>query len=107
MDSQITSSLVMQQELDTIMGTTTRIPRLMNADGFPEWKFRFQQYVKMKEPRLWRIIEQGPIKITYTLPDGVTIIEKPVTMYDDDYAIAEQNDKALATICMALSPDIA
>lgn len=34
MDSQINTN-----DLDNLMGTQTRIPRLLFADGFPEWKF--------------------------------------------------------------------
>ena len=26
------------QELDSIIGTITRVPRLLNAGDFPEWK---------------------------------------------------------------------
>ena len=59
----------MQYDLDSVMGTTTRVPRLMFANGFPEWKFRFIQYVKMKDIKMWRSLIKGPVKITYVLED--------------------------------------
>ena len=46
MDSQIQSHF---HEVDTVMGTTTRIPRLMSTDGFSEWKYRIEKYIKMKD----------------------------------------------------------
>ena len=36
-------------KLDSVMGTTMRIPRLLSADGFPEWKYRIEKYIKMKD----------------------------------------------------------
>ena len=49
----------------------------------------------------------GPIKITITAQDG-TIIYKPISTYtDDDFEKVELDDRALPTLSMALSPDIA
>lgn len=99
----------LHQELDSIMGTTTRIPRLLSADGFPEWKFRFEKYVKMKDAKVWRSILRGPVKITVTLTDEAkTVIEKLIENYtDEDFEKVEEDERALATLTMALSPEIA
>lgn len=51
-------------ELDTVIGTTTRIPRLMSTDGFPEWKYRIEKYIKMKDFKAWRSILRDLVRIT-------------------------------------------
>lgn len=91
------------------MGTQTRIPRLLSTDGFPEWKFRFEKYVKMKDMKIWRSIVKGPVKVTTTLDDDEHIvIEKDLSDYtDDDFETIKNDEKALATLSMALSPAIA
>ena len=71
---------LIQYDLDSVIGTTTRFPRLISADGFPEWKFRFIPYVKMKDIKMWRSLINGPVKITYVLDDdkSKTEIENPI-----------------------------
>ena len=97
------------QELDSVMGTMTRIPRLTCVDGFSEWKFRIESYIKMAHPKVWRSMMRGPVKITFTLDDEAqTVVETPVEDYTDaDFEKVEIDDRALATISMALTPDIA
>nr|KAJ0203314.1 hypothetical protein LSAT_V11C500243530 [Lactuca sativa] len=95
-----------RQELDSIMGTTTRIPRLLFAKGFLEWKYRIEKYIKMKHFKIWRNNLRGPVRITNTPEDG-TIIEKEVQDYTDaDFDKIEEQEKALTTLTMALSPVI-
>lgn len=107
MDQYNNHTNTIQADLDSVMGTVTRIPRLLSADGFPEWKFRFENYVKMKDNKVWRSIKRGPKWITTTAVDGKTIIDKPLDKYDDDdFEITKMDDRALATFTMALSPDI-
>ena len=61
----------------------------------------------MKDFKIWRSILRGPIRITTTLEDG-TIIDKQVENYtDDDFERVEEQEKALAKLTMALSPEIA
>ena len=61
----------------------------------------------MKDFKIWRSILRGPIWITSTLEDG-TVIDKQVENYtDDDFERVEEQEKALATLTMALSPKIA
>ena len=52
---------------------------------------------------------RGPVKITYTLDDEAkTVVEKPVEDYTDaDFEKVEVDDRALATLSMALTPEIA
>ena len=91
------------------MGTTTRIPRLLSAEGFPEWKFRFEKYVKIKDAKVWRSIRRGPVRITITLDDEAkTEVDKDMDNYiDEDLQKVEEDERALATFTMALSPEIA
>ena len=94
-------------ELDSVMGTTTRIPRLLCAEGFPEWKYRMEKYIKMKDFKIWRSILRGPICITTTLEDEI-VVEKPIEHYtDEDFEKIEVQERALDTLTMALSPEIA
>ncbi|KAI3767877.1 hypothetical protein L2E82_18306 [Cichorium intybus] len=89
------------------MGTFTRIPRLLNAEGFDEWKFRFEKYVKIKDNKIWRSIVRGLILITNTLEDGTVVIKSPEEYSNEYFDLIEVDDRALATLTMALSPDIA
>ncbi|KAL7611060.1 hypothetical protein Lser_V15G13110 [Lactuca serriola] len=94
------------QELDVVMGTTTRIPRLKSADGFPEWKYRIEKYIKMKDFKVWKCIVKNPIRITTTVAGQVE--DKKLENYtDEDFETIEEQEKALAILTMALSPDIA
>ncbi|KAL4556646.1 hypothetical protein LXL04_034800 [Taraxacum kok-saghyz] len=97
------------QELDSVMGTVTRIPRLTCADGFSEWKFRIESYIKMAHPKVWCCMMRGPVKITFTLNDEAkTVVEKAVEDYTDgDFEMVELDQKALAVLNMALTPEIA
>ena len=88
------------------MVTTTRIPKLLAADVFPEWKNRIEKYIKMKDFKIWRSILRGPIRITTILDD--TIVDKRTENYmDEDFEKIEEQEKALAMLTMALSPKIA
>ncbi|XP_076902002.1 uncharacterized protein LOC143556612 [Bidens hawaiensis] len=90
------------------MGTTTRVLRLLSHEGFSEWKFRFEKYVKMKDAKIWRSIVRGPQVITYQRENSTEVALKPVAMYDDDdIAKMEEDEKALSTLTIALSLEIA
>ena len=68
-----------QQDLDSVMGTMTKIPHLSYADGFSEWKYRIESYIKGAHPKVWRSMMRGPVKITFTLDDEAkTVMEKAV-----------------------------
>ncbi|XP_076902026.1 uncharacterized protein LOC143556633 [Bidens hawaiensis] len=102
------SNATVHQELDSIIGTATRIPRLLSHEGFSEWKFRFEKYVKMKDAKVWRSIVRGPQAITYQRENSEEVVVKPVELYDDvDIEKMEEDKKALSTLTMALSPEIA
>ena len=80
MDSQNSTIL---HELDSIMGTTTRIPCLLSIEGFPDWKYQMEKYIKMKDFKIWRCILKGPVRITIILENG-TIVDKNVDEYIDE-----------------------
>ncbi|XP_076907114.1 uncharacterized protein LOC143563467 [Bidens hawaiensis] len=102
------SNATIHQELDSIMGTTTRVPRLLSSKGFAEWKFRFEKYVKAKDAKLWRSIVRGPKVIMYQREGSDEVEMRLVESYTDaDFDKVEQDEKALATLTMALSPEIA
>ena len=93
-------------ELDSVMGTTTRIPRLLSADGFPEWKYRIEKYIKMKDFKIWRSIIKNPVRITTTFAGQV--VDKAIeNCTDEDFEKVEEQERALATLTMTLSPNIA
>ncbi|KAJ0839390.1 putative transcription factor interactor and regulator CCHC(Zn) family [Helianthus annuus] len=103
------SALNQQQELDSKLGTTTRIPRLTDANDFPEWKWRFEQHLKVKDYKLWRSILSGPREIMMESPTEPDVkIKKPRDKYtEDDLLIVEEDDRALSYLTMGLGPDIA
>ncbi|XP_022004663.1 uncharacterized protein LOC110902270 [Helianthus annuus] len=98
-----------QQELDSKIGTSSRIPRLLDANDFPEWKWRFEQHIKFKEPKLWRCIERGPREIMYEKETNPGVkVKKPRAEYtDEDYAIEEEDNRATSYLTMGLGSDIA
>ncbi|XP_076926534.1 uncharacterized protein LOC143589736 [Bidens hawaiensis] len=99
---------MLHQELDSIMGTTTHIPRLLSHEGYSDWKFRFEKYVKMKDTKVWRSIVRGPQVITYQRENTQEIAVKHVELYDDtDIEKIEKDEKGLSTLTMTLSLDIA
>ena len=101
-----TQNSTQYQELDAVMGATTRIPRLMSADGFPEWKYRIEKYIKMKDFKIWKCVLKDPVRITTTV--GGQVVDKKIENYtDEDFESVEEQEKALAILTMALSPDIA
>ncbi|KAD5960539.1 hypothetical protein E3N88_12011 [Mikania micrantha] len=98
----------MYLQLDSQMGTTTRVPRLLHVDGFTEWKWHFKNHAKFSYAKIWRSIQRGK-RVPMYVPDGCTTrVPKPIEEYtDDDFDMVEQDDKALASLTMALGPDIA
>ena len=96
------------QELDSVMGTATRIPRLTSADGFSEWKFRIESYIKMANPRVWRCMIRGPVRITETNETTGAVTTKDMQNYtDEEWEKVEEDQKALSVLTMALTPEIA
>ncbi|KAJ0446497.1 putative transcription factor interactor and regulator CCHC(Zn) family [Helianthus annuus] len=103
------AALNKQQELDSKLGTTTRIPRLTDANDFPEWKWRFEQHLKVKDYKLWRSILRGPreIMMDSSTEPGVKV-KKPKSQYtEDDLLIIEEDERALSYLTMGFCPDIA
>ena len=74
-----------QQDLDSVMGTMTRIPRLTYAGGFSEWKFRIESYIKGAHPKVWRSMMRGPNKITETnVTTGAVTTKLPENYTDEE-----------------------
>ena len=95
-------------ELDSMMGTMTRIPCLSSADGFSEWKFRIENHIKLTNFKVWRSMMQGPVKITITDAALGISVDKPLKDYTDaDFEKVEADERALAILSMALTPEIA
>ena len=101
-----------QQEMNQqviIIRTNNRVPRLISSDGFNEWKYRFENYLKSRDGRLWRSIKNGPTRITRTTEDvPPRVVDKKIDEYTDaDFLLVEYDEKSLATLTMALPPDVA
>ena len=61
----------------------------------------------MKDFKIWRNILKGPVRISTTLENGI-VIDKEFEDYTyEDFGKIEEQEKALVTLTMALSPDIA
>lgn len=91
------------------MGITTRVPRLLSTNGYDEWKYRFERFMKMKDSKGQRSIMRGPTMVTYKLDDAKrTMAHKPEELFtDEDFAMVEDDERAFYTLTLALSPDIA
>ena len=60
----------------------------------------------MKDFKIWRSIVKNPVGITTTVAGKV--VDKAIENYtDEDFEKVEEQEWALATLTMALSPDIA
>jgi hypothetical protein len=112
MDSQSKIAL-MNAEMDAVIGTSSRVPRLWDSDGFDEWKQRFPQYIMRTEPKLWRSFLTGPKTIYQTndkgeeSSDAEKLVKDIADYTDNDWNIKEIDNKAYATLAMALAPNIA
>nr|KAJ0213727.1 hypothetical protein LSAT_V11C400212820 [Lactuca sativa] len=74
--------------------------------GFPEWKYRIEKYINMKDFKIWRNIIKDPVRITTTVARQV--VDKMIENYtDEDFEKVEKKERALATLTMALSSHIA
>ena len=66
-----------------------------------------EKYIKMKDFKIWCSILKGPVRTTIALENG-TIVNKYFANYtDEDFEKIEEQEKALATLRMTLSPEIA
>ncbi|KAJ0485716.1 putative transcription factor interactor and regulator CCHC(Zn) family [Helianthus annuus] len=103
------AALNKQQELDSKVGTTTRIPRLTDANDFPEWKWRFEQHVKVKDSKIWRSIMRGPREIMTDSPTepGLKVKKAKSEYTEEDFSIIEEDERALSYLTKGLGPDIA
>ncbi|KAD5802663.1 hypothetical protein E3N88_14023 [Mikania micrantha] len=94
--------------LDNEIGTGTKPPRLVSGDNFQDWKFRFQSFIKYTDPKLWRSIEEGPYVPSYQSEINGPLVPKDPELYtDNDILLMEKDEKACASITMALSTDVA
>ncbi|KAD3067019.1 hypothetical protein E3N88_34899 [Mikania micrantha] len=94
--------------LDNEIGTGTKPPRLVSGDNFQDWKFRFQSFIKYTDPKLWRSIEEGPYVPSYQSEINGPLVPKDPELYtDNDILMMEKDEKAYASITMALSTDVA
>ena len=66
-----------------------------------------EQYIKMKDFKIWRSILKGHVIITTTHANGTVVDKNFVDYTDEEFDVVEQQEKALATLTMALSPEIA
>ena len=105
MDSQSLSATT--QQLDAQIGTTTRPPRLALKSDFYDWKFGFMQYVKFVDGKMLRSIVQGPRIITRDDEHGIDRVKNQADYSDEDMSRVETDDKALAALTMALTPEVA
>ena len=96
------------QDLDSVMGTMSRIPRLTSADGFSEWKHRIENHIKLTNQKIWRSILRDPVQI-YDTDDVTGVVFKKLTKdyTDADFDKVELDEKAMAILTMALTPEIA
>ncbi|KAD4180306.1 hypothetical protein E3N88_28897 [Mikania micrantha] len=94
--------------LDNEIGTGTKPPRLVSGDNFQDWKFRFQSFIKYTDPKLWRSIEEGPFVPSFQSELNGPLVPKDPELYtDNDILMMEKDEKAYASITMALSTDVA
>ena len=65
-----------------------------------------EQYITLKDYRLWKSIEEGPTVIKVKLADG-SEMDKAVNSYNaEDWAKVSLDKQAFATITMALAPRV-
>ncbi|KAM0041663.1 hypothetical protein Hdeb2414_s0011g00368951 [Helianthus debilis subsp. tardiflorus] len=104
----LSDKATINQDFNKIIGTNNRIPRLLLGGSFLEWKFRFIQYMKIKYPKAWRSICDGPAVITNVIDDarGTTAIKPESEYNEEDHEKVETDGKALAMLHSALVLEI-
>ncbi|KAJ0533017.1 hypothetical protein HanRHA438_Chr09g0386051 [Helianthus annuus] len=104
----LTETTAINQDLDNIIGTNNRIPRLISGGSFSKWKFRFIQYMRIKDPKAWRSIYNAPTVITYIVNDAEgTTAAKPESQFTEEGREKHDIDvKALAMLHFALALEI-
>ena len=95
-----------QNELDSIMGSNNRIPRLSSAAGFQEWKYRFEKHIRTREPKLWRVIVRGNRQIKCQDSEGNEVPKNTQDYTEEDFLIMEEDEQALGYITQGLTPEI-
>ncbi|KAL8245818.1 hypothetical protein R6Q59_007034 [Mikania micrantha] len=94
--------------LDNEIGTGTKPLRLVSGDNFQDWKFRFQSFITYTGPKLWRSIEEVPFVPSYQSEINGPLVPKDPELYtDNDILMMEKDEKAYASITMALSTEVA
>ncbi|KAI3696127.1 hypothetical protein L1987_79136 [Smallanthus sonchifolius] len=88
------------------IGTSTKPPRLTCAEDYVDWKFRFMNHVLLFEENMWRSILKGPQIPMFDKADGTKAPKQIENYTDEDFDLVERDLKALASLTMALSPDI-
>ena len=107
MANQSLNNLSSMMNLDSEIGTGTKPPTLLKGEDFLDWKFKFRSFIKYTDPKLWRSIEKGPHVPMAVKDDGTTVPKDPDLYVEEDIALIEKDDKAYASITMALSTEVA
>ncbi|KAM0024088.1 putative transcription factor interactor and regulator CCHC(Zn) family [Helianthus debilis subsp. tardiflorus] len=84
------------------VGSNDKPPLLINELDFPEWKERFERYVRAKDIKIWLCIVKG----CGTTPVRTLTIDTYLALTDDQKKFYDCEEKAMSMIMMAMTQSI-
>ncbi|KAF5817225.1 putative transcription factor interactor and regulator CCHC(Zn) family [Helianthus annuus] len=84
------------------VGSNDKPPLLINELDFPEWKERFERYVRAKDIKIWLCI----VKECGATPVRTLTIDTYLALTDDQKKFYDCEEKAMSMITMAMTQSI-
>ncbi|KAJ0525574.1 putative RNA-directed DNA polymerase [Helianthus annuus] len=84
------------------VGSNDKPPLLINELDFPEWKERFERYVRAKDIKIWLCIVKG----CGATPVRTLTIDTYLALTDDQKKFYDCEEKAMSMITMAMTQSI-
>ncbi|KAI3802318.1 hypothetical protein L1987_30448 [Smallanthus sonchifolius] len=90
---------------DNEIGTPQKPPKLLNVNGYSNWKARFEHYISYTDSSLWIPNLEGYKHPTHLYLDEN--VPKPISKLDaEEKKIYDREKKALGSITMSLTRDL-
>ncbi|KAJ0794950.1 hypothetical protein HanPI659440_Chr04g0144791 [Helianthus annuus] len=96
------TAMVQNLKHNAEVGSSDKPPLLINELDFPEWKERFERYVRAKDIKIWLCIVKG----CGATPVRTLTIDTYLALTDDQKKFYDCEEKAMSMITMAMTQSI-
>ncbi|KAF5780755.1 putative transcription factor interactor and regulator CCHC(Zn) family [Helianthus annuus] len=96
------TTMVQNLKHNAEVGSSDKPPLLINELDFPEWKERFERYVRAKDIKIWLCIVKG----CGATPVRTLTIDTYLALTDDQKKFYDCEEKAMSMITMAMTQSI-